>query len=449
MLMIFKFNNHLITLLSISFPIFLQSMLFSSRNLVDVLLLGGLGDDEVAAMGAACRYLILSTVVMFAVAKSSSQKMARRYGQGNFECLKNEFINLVSVIMPLSITISAIFFVFPEHLISISSNNETVIELGSIYLRIVSFQLVFTSFVIALSLALRIVHKPKISTVFSAVNIGINVVLTYVLVSGVFFESWGIFGAAISTLLSSLIEFFAIFLHINNKKKEYPFYVDVRDMKQYFSICEALSLFRFSLPMMISGFLYSFAMFAYVAIFGRVGEAEQAAISIMFSLESILMGLAVGISQGAGVLIGGSIGKKNFREMKQVIHVTFWVGFAVLIFSSISIFFSKDFILMFFTGLSMEAVLLTKSMLIFVSLTIFLRGASVILYNGILRAGGDNQFCMKVDLISIWLFVVPFIFMLSGKVEPLALFLLLYLEDVIKILLGMKRLRTNSWIKKI
>lgn len=66
-----------------------------------------------------------------------------------------------------------------------------------------------------------------------------------------------------------------------------------------------------------------------------------------------------------------------------------------------------------------------------------------------LRAGGDNKFCMKVDLISIWFFVVPMIMLLSGVLSPLALFVLLYLEDVLKILIGMYRIRNDRWVKQI
>lgn len=105
-------NSDWYMLAAISLPIFLQSILFSSRNLVDVFLLGGLGDNEVAAMGAACRYLILSTVIMFAVAKSISQKMSRRYGEGDYEQLKIQFINLLATILPISVLISCVFSFF-------------------------------------------------------------------------------------------------------------------------------------------------------------------------------------------------------------------------------------------------------------------------------------------------------------------------------------------------
>lgn len=442
-------NSDWYMLAAISLPIFLQSILFSSRNLVDVFLLGGLGDNEVAAMGAACRYLILSTVIMFAVAKSISQKMSRRYGEGDYEQLKIQFINLLATILPISVLISCVFFFFSSDLIGISTSNISVISLGSDYLKIVAFQLPFTSVVIALSLALRVVHKPQVSTNFSALNIAINIVLTYVLVSDIFYPSLGIIGAAISTIFSSLVEFVFILLFLRSRKESYVFYFDFSELKQHFSFREALSLAKFSFPMIASGFLYSFAMFVYVSVFGRIGEIEQAAISIIFSLESLLMGLAIGLSQGAGVLIGGAIGKKDYKKMSQLINTTFLLGLVSSVISAFCIWNFQDYILMFFTGMSFEAVLLTKSMLGFMVFTLFLRSFSVILYNGVLRAGGDNKFCMKVDLISIWFFVVPMIMLLSGVLSPLALFVLLYLEDVLKILIGMYRIRNDRWVKQI
>ena len=436
-------------ILIISLPIFLQSILFSARNLVDVFLLGGLGENEVAAMGAACRYMILATVIMFAVAKSSSQKMSRRYGEDNFESLKDEFSTLIFSMLPVSAIIGIVFAIFPQYLISISTTNQEIIELGAEYLRIVSVQLIFTSIVIALSLALRVVHKPQISTNCSAFNISLNVVLTYILVSGDFMPSMGIFGAALSTVISSVLEFFIVVIYIHKRNDNFKFYIPFESLRDYFSKDKVINLLKFSIPMIVSGFLYSFAMLAYVSIFGRIGEVEQASISIMFSLESILLGLAIGISQGTGVVVGNVLGAKNLDRLKNIINTAFTLGIFACLISSGIIYLTKYDILSFFNGMSLEAIGLTISMMGFLSITILLRGMSIILYNGILRAGGDNKFCMNVDLITIWIIVVPLIFILSDLLSPLALFVFLYVEDIIKILIGMYRIRNDKWIKNI
>lgn len=50
-------------LFAIALPITLQSMMFSSRSLVDVLMLGQLGEAEIAAVGVAARATFVTTIM--------------------------------------------------------------------------------------------------------------------------------------------------------------------------------------------------------------------------------------------------------------------------------------------------------------------------------------------------------------------------------------------------
>lgn len=433
----------------ISLPILFQSLLFSSRNLVDIFMLGGMGDIEVAAIGAACRYLTLSTAIMFTVAKSSSQKMSRRFGEGEFTKLKTELINLISLILPVSLMFSVIFLLFPEFLIGISTSNLSVVALGADYLQVVAYQLPLTAVVIAISIAMRVVHKPQISTNFSIINVTLNVLLTYVLVSDFLIPSIGIFGAAVATLFSTIVEFVCAVVFLYLKKNSFVFCFKLREFTKVFNLSRTMSLARFSLPMAVSGFLYSFAVFVYISVFGQIGEVEQAAISVMLTLESIFVGLAIGFSQGSVIMIGNAIGQSDHARVRKLIVVTLALTFLSSGISALLIWIIKDFILIFFTGMSIEAISLTQSMMSITVFSIFLKSLSFSIYNGVLRAGGDNKFCLKVDLISIWFLSIPTIIYLSGHISPIELFMFLYLEDALKILIGSYRLKGDMWIKQI
>lgn len=442
-------NSDWYTMMVISLPILFQSLLFSSRNLVDIFMLGGMGDIEVAAIGAACRYLTLSTAIMFTVAKSSSQKMSRRFGEGEFTKLKTELINLISLILPVSLMFSVIFLLFPEFLIGISTSNLSVVALGADYLQVVAYQLPLTAVVIAISIAMRVVHKPQISTNFSIINVTLNVLLTYVLVSDFLIPSMGIFGAAVATLFSTIVEFVCAVVFLYLKKNSFVFCFKLREFTKVFNLSRTMSLARFSLPMAVSGFLYSFAVFVYISVFGQIGEVEQAAISVMLTLESIFVGLAIGFSQGSVIMIGNAIGQSDHARVRKLIVVTLALTFLSSGISALLIWIIKDFILIFFTGMSIEAISLTQSMMSITVFSIFLKSLSFSIYNGVLRAGGDNKFCLKVDLISIWFLSIPTIIYLSGHISPIELFMFLYLEDALKILIGSYRLKGDMWIKQI
>ncbi len=54
-------------LIVIALPIALQNIMFSSRGLVDVLMLGQLGEAEIAAVGVAARATFVTTIMLVGV----------------------------------------------------------------------------------------------------------------------------------------------------------------------------------------------------------------------------------------------------------------------------------------------------------------------------------------------------------------------------------------------
>ncbi len=57
-------------LVAIALPISLQSIMFSSRGLVDVLMLGQLGEAEIAAVGVAARATFVTTIMLVGVRRA-------------------------------------------------------------------------------------------------------------------------------------------------------------------------------------------------------------------------------------------------------------------------------------------------------------------------------------------------------------------------------------------
>ncbi len=67
-------------LFAIALPITLQSMMFSSRSLVDVLMLGQLGEAEIAAVGVAARATFVTTIMLVGVTTGGALLTAQYWG---------------------------------------------------------------------------------------------------------------------------------------------------------------------------------------------------------------------------------------------------------------------------------------------------------------------------------------------------------------------------------
>lgn len=67
-------------MIAIALPITLQSIMFSSRGLVDVLMLGQLGEAEIAAVGVAARATFVTTIMLVGVTTGGALLTAQYWG---------------------------------------------------------------------------------------------------------------------------------------------------------------------------------------------------------------------------------------------------------------------------------------------------------------------------------------------------------------------------------
>ena len=71
--------------------------------------------------------------------------------------------------------------------------------------------------------------------------------------------------------------------------------------------------------------------------------------------------------------------------------------------------------------------------------------------NGIIRGGGDTTFSAKMNLISMWLIVVPFSAMAAfwWKASPAVVFFLLKWDQLYKIIPVAWRLHSWKWVRSV
>ena len=70
---------------------------------------------------------------------------------------------------------------------------------------------------------------------------------------------------------------------------------------------------------------------------------------------------------------------------------------------------------------------------------------------GILRSGGDTRFCMLLDCMCVWFFGLPMAFLGSAllKLPIYHVVALVMAENIIKLIFGIRRVRTGKWINSV
>ncbi len=156
-------------LFAIALPITLQSMMFSSRSLVDVLMLGQLGEAEIAAVGVAARATFVTTIMLLGVTTGGALLTAQYWGAGDKVGVRQSTSLTWIISMVFAALTVALFVLFPSPIMGLTTDSAEVISLGADYLVISSVSMFAVACVASMAVGLRAMHQPGLSTFFSGI----------------------------------------------------------------------------------------------------------------------------------------------------------------------------------------------------------------------------------------------------------------------------------------
>ncbi|MCK6265813.1 MATE family efflux transporter [Vibrio sp. ZSDE26] len=443
-------NGFFRQLVAIALPITLQSIMFSSRGLVDVLMLGQLGEAEIAAVGVAARATFVTTIMIVGVTTGGALLTAQYWGAGDKKGVTESTALTWLVSCVFAVLTALIFILIPSQIMGLTTDSEIINQLGSEYLTIASVSMLAVACVASMSVGLRAVHKPGISTFFSGIGIASNIFLNWVLIFGhLGFPAMGIKGAAIATVLSGAIEVATLYGFLYLKKHLLAF--GIEDLKSVLDWIKVSRFLKLSLPTTFNFLAWAGGLFVYHAIMGQSGVQGLAALSVMTPVESISLALMIGMSSAAAVIVGNQLGAKEYDAVYYQAIALLMVNFVVSIFVSIGLFLVHDLVLDAFSALTDETRELSELFILILSIGIVIRSIPMMAINGILRAGGDVKFCLYQDLVAQWIIGIPFaaIAALYLGMEPQWIYLLFLTEEVVKWFGSLHRIKSKKWMNNL
>lgn len=437
-------------LIAIAMPITLQSIMFSSRSLVDVLMLGQLGEAEIAAVGVAARATFVTTIMLVGVTTGGALLTAQYWGAANKQGVRESTALTWLVAMIFAALTAMLFILFPTHIMSLATSSDEVIRLGAEYLVVTSVSMFAVACVASMSVGLRAMHKPGVSTFFSGIGILSNVFLNWVLIFGHFgLPALGIKGAAIATVMSGAIEVATLYGYLYLKKHLLAF--GIEDLRAVVAWQRIVRFLKLSLPTTLNFLAWAGGLFVYHAIMGQSGVQGLAALSVMTPVESISLALLIGMSNAAAVLVGNQIGAKNYEEVYyQAIGVTI-LSLIVGVVVAVVLYGTQGLVLNAFSALTDGTRVLAEKFMLVLSLAIVLRSVPMMTIVGVLRAGGDVKYCLYQDLVAQWMIGIPLAAFAAIGLgwEPEWIYLLFLTEEVVKWLGSLYRMNTRKWIRNL
>ncbi|WP_434339866.1 MATE family efflux transporter [Motilimonas cestriensis] len=443
-------DRHFIkALLVISLPLTLQSIMFSSKGLADVLMLGQLSEASLAGIGVATRAFFIATFVLYAVASGGGVLLAQYWGKQDHSGFTRTMALTTWASLLVAMPLFGVFYYFPEWVVSLASSAPEVIEQGAIYLKITAAQLIVIGVVSSFAAGLRSIHKANISTTFSVLGLLLNIGLNYVLIFGHFgVEAMGIEGAAWATLLSAFFELLCLIAYTYWRRYAVAFSLTaLKNLPQG----EVSRLMRLSVPIALNMVAYAGGLFTYSIIFGRMSTEALAIFTLMSPIESIAISLLISNASATAVLLGNELGSEKTENTYRHswLAVTFSAACAVV--TAAIMLASADLVIGSFEGLSAATISVAHQLYPILAIGIIIRSLPITMIIGVLRSGGDNTFCLYQDVIAQWVIGIPTVLMLAFYFEAslLWVFAAIFVEEIVKIMGSVYRISSRLWMRNL
>ena len=127
------------SMLSLAIPVAFQQFITAGLNMVDVLMVGQLGEASIAALGLANQVFFLLILFLFGVTSGMAIFTAQFWGKGDQEGIRKVLGICLTVALSVGLLFTLAATLIPETILRFYTEDPEVIEIGSSYLRIVGF----------------------------------------------------------------------------------------------------------------------------------------------------------------------------------------------------------------------------------------------------------------------------------------------------------------------
>ena len=160
--------------------------------------------------------------------------------------------------------------------------------------------------------------------------------------------------------------------------------------------------------------------------------------------------LTQGFSQAGAIITGKTLGEGDREKAQDQGYAFLGVGFLLGLFSAVVIMAISGPVIRSY-HLSEHTASIAVQLMSAISIIMLFQATNSIMTKGVLRGGGDTKVLMLADNIFLWVASLP-LGILAGLVLHLPAFWIYFflkIDQVLKAMWCVIRLRSGKWIKKI
>ena len=388
------------TTIKMALPAMIESFFICFAGFVDSLMVSSLGPASVAAVGLTTQPKFIGFAVFTAISVSLSALVARRLGEGE----KDKANTLLSTGLLMTVILAAIigflmsFFASP--IIRICGSNPDTHASAVSYFKIIMGCMIFNCIQICVNAVQRGAGNTKITMRTNLTSNTVNMCFNYLLIGGKFgFPALGIRGAAIATILGSVVSCFMSLASVCKKDcyVNIPYIIKNKIKPRIVSF---VNIIKVGYSILLEQVLIRVGFLATAVMAANQGTGAMAAHQACINVLSLSFAIGDGLQHAAVALIGRSLGEKNPDLAKEYGRKCHKIGSIMsFIFAIIFLLSSKGIMKLFFPD-DPDIVNIGVSIMYVVAVSVLLQIRQCI-YMGSLRGAGDTKYTAFISAFSI------------------------------------------------
>ena len=309
-------------LMAIGLPMGMTQLIQFSINTIDVLMIGRLGSESLAAASLGIVMFYVLYVAGMGPAMAVSPMVSQALGaDANDTRDARRSVRMGLWTVGIGATAFSLIYFFTEEIALALGQPATLAKLAEPYVLALAPGLPFALGVIILRNFLAAIERTRWPLVFIILTTALNAFLNFLLIYGSWgFPKLGLVGAGIASSFSHAIGFFALVVYISLEKRGRKFELFKNfTAPDWERLREVVSLgWPIGLTIFFEAMLFNAAVF----LMGRIGVDEVAAYQVALNVAAIAFMTPLGLSMAGAVRVGLMQGANNRAGVRRASVLT-------------------------------------------------------------------------------------------------------------------------------
>ncbi len=442
--------------IALALPIIVQNGITNFVNLLDNIMVGRLGTEQLSGVGIANQLIFVYTLCLFGGLSGAGIFTAQFFGKNDSEGMRYTFRFKLLVATLITVAGACVLLPFGENLITLflteedaTANVELTLAYGRQYLKYALISLIPMAISQVYSSTLRETGKTVVPMVASIAAVATNALFNYLLIFGVAgFPALGVVGAAIGTIIARVVELLIVVIWTHAHPQKAPY---IKGVYRSPAIPRTLlsQMIVKSLPLLFNEFLWSTGMTVLTQCYSTRGLVAVAAVNIAVTIANVFNIVYMSMGSAVAIIVGNQLGAGQIEEAKDTDRKI--IAFSCVLclgIGTVMAILASAFTTIYNVSEDVKE-LAAILIIVYAALMPFSSFAHNCYFT--LRSGGQTFITFLFDSAFVWGVSVPVGLILSRLtgMPIIPLFISCQALELIKCVIGVFMLKSGKWAKKL